>query len=151
MSRLGVETAVLTKTPVIEINFRKLWNCCWGNEQYVIVMFDDDGAESRHAVCRGCAFAYTGEVELLPTDYNKVPSVPNYPVRPMSLDRDFITVLDGDPETVSGDVPGEVLYEGDCHLAFRDLVPGVYVGRMKSGATVALMVQSDKSWNGGEG
>lgn len=40
----------------------QLWNCCPGNERKVIVF---DGGE-RHAVCNGCARAYTGEAESLP-------------------------------------------------------------------------------------
>jgi hypothetical protein len=44
-----------------KIQFRKLWNCCWGNEAAVIVF--DNGA--RHAVCRKCANCYTGEVQAL--------------------------------------------------------------------------------------
>jgi hypothetical protein len=40
----------------------QLWNCCHGNERKVIVF---DGGE-RHAVCNGCANAFTGDVENLP-------------------------------------------------------------------------------------
>jgi hypothetical protein len=44
--------AGLPKSP---IQFRKLWNCCWGNETHVIT-FD---CGSRHAVCSKCAAQYT--------------------------------------------------------------------------------------------
>lgn len=46
------------------IQFRKLWNCCWGNEAAVIVF---DGGE-RHAVCKSCANSYTGKVQWDLTD-----------------------------------------------------------------------------------
>jgi hypothetical protein len=40
------------------IKFRQLWNCCWNSETHVITMFDDNGHEAYHAVCKSCAAAY---------------------------------------------------------------------------------------------
>jgi hypothetical protein len=40
------------------IKFRRLWNCCWGNEACVITMFDGEGNEAYHAVCSSCGNTY---------------------------------------------------------------------------------------------
>lgn len=138
MGQIKLDSARETQTPVIEINFRQLWNCCWGREEYVIVMIDDDGKDSRHAVCKGCAMQYSGEVELLPTEYNTVEGMPRYPVRPFSLDWDYVKV----PNTQESTGPDDLLWEGDCHLACKALIPGSYEGTDKWGHAVTLNVMN---------
>lgn len=124
MTQYGVDSAKLTAVPVIDISFRQLWNCCWGKEEYVVVMQDDQHDEVRHAVCRGCALSYVGPVELLPTQYNTVPGMSRYPVRPFALNDDFVQVRSADGVAWSTDKP--VLWEGDYHLMWKSAIPGEY-------------------------
>lgn len=97
--------AGLPKSP---IQFRKLWNCCWGNETHVIT-FD---CGSRHAVCSKCAAAYTRQ------------NGPDWAADLLSdcadADIEMVGVLDPDDEH------GMPIYIGRTDRAYMKLRPGVY-------------------------
>lgn len=63
------------------IKFRRLWDCCWGNETHVATFFEDDGVTpSYHAVCKSCAAQFRGETRpITPEELATYESEPRKP------------------------------------------------------------------------